>query len=60
MYDGRFVIGPERICGKPHILFAVDKISGNEKVVLKFYESRESFENSKELHQRLSSDYVCK
>lgn len=55
----RYVFGDERIPGKPHIRFAMNKLS-KQRVVLKFCSSRESFEKALEFNDVLSSRYVCK
>jgi len=54
----KYMIGDERIPGKPHIRFAVNQLSGQE-VVLKFYSSRDSFKKSFELNKLLPARYVC-
>jgi len=59
IFANRYLIGPERDPEHPHNLPAVDIIS-KEKVVLKFYDSKESFEKSWYSHQHQSSDFVCK
>lgn len=53
------MIESESVVGKPRIVFAVNKFSQSERVLLKFYKSRECFENSLALHSCVSSDYVC-
>lgn len=55
----RYVVGGERFGQRNHIVSATRRYS-NERVVLKFYTLRQTFENSKNLHETLSSRYICK
>lgn len=55
----RYMIENERVAGKDHILFAVNKFSRRQRVMLKFYTSSVYFENSRDLHSCLSANCVC-
>lgn len=55
----RYEIGNESIPGKPHIRFAVNRLT-MQPVVLNFCLSRESLERAMQFNGLLSSRYVCK
>lgn len=57
--SNKYIIGSERVSGKPHIRYATIETSG-QGVVLKFFSSRESFEKAKKLNKSLPEEYVCK
>jgi len=57
--SNRYIIGSERVSGKPHVRYATIEKSG-QGVVLKFFSSRESFEKAKKLNKSLPEQYVCK
>lgn len=55
----RYLIEDERILGKPHVRFAVSRLS-QQRVVLKFYSSRETFDKCFDFNSLFSCRYVCK
>jgi len=55
----KYEISKETVEGKPHIRFATNTLS-SQAVVLKFYASRDSFENALRINDKLEAQYVCK